>query len=125
MIEQNRSYCTKESGDFLLGHSAFVHDAELVVDTSPAMNRLVPFLRNLESGKVQRFHESRTAWKDISLTVKFLVAAVQALNCIGGIDNLSRWHIYSVYSDAKLQCFRLNTAALPLNYCSLSGRDCN
>ena len=56
------------------------------------MNRLIPFLRNLEGGKVQGFHESRTAWEDISLAVKLLVTAVQALNCIGGIDNLSGRH---------------------------------
>ena len=73
---------TKLRGELLLRHSAFVHDAELVVDTAPSMNRLIPFLRNLEGGKVQGFHESRTAWEDIPLTVKLLVTAVKAFNCI-------------------------------------------
>ena len=66
-----------------------IHDLEFAQDFAPVSQRYCPFLSYLMRCKIQSLQERCIARKYASLLVQSAIAAVKALDGIGGINDLS------------------------------------
>ena len=69
-------------------HSAGVHDGQLTVDLAPISQGQRPLFRQFEGGRVQGLEQGVAAGEDAPGAIQAAVTVVQALNGVGGIDDL-------------------------------------
>ena len=65
-----------------------VHDLQLAQDFTPVSQRNSPFFGNLMRCKMQSLQERCIARKYTSLLIQTAIAAVKALNSVGGVNDL-------------------------------------
>ena len=65
-----------------------VHDLQLAQDFTPVSQRHSPFFGNLMRCKIQSLQERCIARKYTSLLIQTAIAAVKALNGVGGVNDL-------------------------------------
>lgn len=73
----------------LFWQPSLVHDTQFPINLTPVTDRHRPLFRGLKGGQIQGFEQCSIAWKYASLSIQLPVSGIQALNGIGGINDLA------------------------------------
>ena len=77
------------SGRLILHEPAGVHDVKFRVDLPPVLHGHGPFFRQFLCGQIQGLEQIRCVGEDRATAVQATEAAVDALDGVGGVHDLS------------------------------------